>query len=1257
MDNNIFSYSNNANGFMSAEVNERNGCFNFSLHIADIKANNLNGPELSLTLSFDQNSKDDVGFGPALRLSLPYVDVVNHLFVNDKGITVKLDSTNNHPIEPCLLDFKFDRTGDNTFRVLYIDGTTDFYEKKSAQSNRALLIRRENSAANTLKLEWGVTDKLKKIYDDIGSEFLSIRLEGDKYKREITLYGGRRFIYTYNNQDTHTISLPYSSTGQWQSVEKYTVERTLDTIARSYYVINSITQPDGSRHELSYTRLILPSAAQYPSLPAVQKHVLTKDSIVVASSEYVYNSSEDDGDNNAYGLNAVLSIESYSDPLYSLKKPYFYTVEKKEYDHHHNERIKIYRYDKFHNIIQSRTIYKGCSEIDTMNYQTNDISDVANQPRTFKLVKTHSKKYISSTGEFEELYDYKYDDYGNLLEEIDNIKGVKVVYQYYDTLQNAEADLCPKYDFICFIKSQMIIDLISNESRIVSSRKYKCIGSKWPLLILIAEDQNIYSDVHTIYTYDSIGRQKTITLKKGESYRMDELVYLYTNGNLCVEVISSTNDQYNDTLHEFHVYDLLTEQLIEVNEQGSTIAYDYYPDGRLMTETVAKGTEYSCEKKYVYHDKDNSISIIDHAQNEKLIKFSPLGKVIKTYLTIPGVVNEFLSEAFDYNTLGQCYRSTSYDSTVGGRNMQAWESINNYEYSGWGSVERTLKPDGQINIEHYDPVSQVKIKGIEGLPYEERIIDWNSRKITHNNRSSDGTLMSSLSVCHNAFSEMISSVNDKGVYIDYEHDQLGRPTNIKTLFTNDGSQFSIERNIRYSKYDLTGEYKEAITINDIEIGSRDYDGHGRLRTELIGNQKTSFEYTPGSIFYSRIVKNDRDVIDASYNPHLGVYTMLGNNIKTYDSRTGAVLLAERSDLNGALSFKYRFDGRLICETSVHGDNIHEYTLKGLPIYSQYCDGTSKLISYDALQRPTKVADGINLITYEAYDRFSRPLSIRSVGENNFLMRYDYSNLPFSESIATECDGHELIEKYNYTSDGKINIKETSLNGDILNESFSYDPIGRLVTYSVNGSRAPKDPYGNTISAQTFAYDCYGNICKAIVTMADGKIYSQTFTYAEDNPVKLVMIENSNSEYGCHDFYECYDNNNNLLTDESGNSYSYNVYGELKEVRDRSGLLLCAYDYDALGRVIYQRLGDQPIIEYKFNGESLLSLAQADARTYFSYLGDKPIGKRHEKNKHIASFYYITDKGNSPLRVINNDIGTSHGDYVYTPYGNRSALSN
>lgn len=1257
MSSDIFTYSNNTNGFMSIDVNERNGNFNFSLHIIDIKANNLTGPELSLSLAFDQNTKDDAGFGPALIPSLPYIDVVNHLFVNDKRVVIKLDSTNNRPAEPCLLDFQLNRIGNNDFKVIYKDGTTDFFTRKSAQSNKALLIRRENNNAGSIKLEWGVADKLKKIHDDTGNEFLSINLAGDKNNREIVLYGGRYFVYTSHNLDVHTVTLPYDSSGQWRKVEKYTIYSALDNIAKSHYVINKVEIPDGSLHELTYTRLKLPSAAQYPSLPAVKTHKLTKNAIELAFTEYKYGATEgDDSDNNAYGLNAVLSMDSYSDPLYSLKHQYFYTVEKLERDHLNNERVKVCKYDKFHNLIVSKVSFKGCSEVETLNYQANYMVDVAEQSRTFKLVKSHIKQYIVGTDIFEEKYDYNYDDYGNILNEVDHLKGIKIEYQYYDTRQGGLLGLCPEYKFICFMRSQIVTDIKSRESRIVSSRKYICIDAEKPLMILLDEDVNVHSSVVTKYTYDSLGRQDSISIANSDSCRTDAFSYSNVDGYICIDVISSANDGYNDNLHEQHVYDKLTGQLISVKEQGATINYSYYFDGRLMNEVVAKGTDYSCERRYLYNDKDNCVTIIDHAENEKAIQFNALGKVLKTYLTIPGVVNSFLSEEFYYNTLGQCYRSICFDAIITGGGGQSWEMTTNYEYSGWGEVERIIRPDGQIEFELYDPISQVKKKGVMGLPYEERIVDWNGRTITRNLRATDGYLMSSEVISHNGFTETIASVDDKGVQKDFVYDKIGRIVNITTSYISNGTLFQIKHKTSYSSFDLTGEYREEININGIQLGKRTYDGHGRLRTEIIDNEKTSFCYSAGSVFHNKIIKNDNDIIEAIYNPHLGSYTTLGNIVKHYHPRTGAVVLAERSDLEGAISFEYRFDGLLSRETSVYGDNIHEYTLKGLPLMSQYCDGSSKTFAYDSLQRLIKVMDGINLITYESFDNFSRPLLIRSVGESNFDITYDYSGLPFKETITTMSDNCNFVEKYIYTGDGKVNSKETLLNGRALSEYYNYDPLGRLVTYLARGERAPADVHGNTISKQEIIYDDYGNISKSIMTLIDGSHNVERFIYDETYPNKLVMIENSNPEYGCYDLSQYYDKNNNLLSDESGRLYSYNIYGELKEVRDNNGLLLCSYDYDALGRIIYQRVGNQPIIEYKFNGENLLSLEQAGSSTSFYYLGDKPVGKRFRKSSGVSYQNYITDKSNTPVRVAFDSHSNPYVDYTYTPYGDRKTLN-
>ncbi|WP_146184758.1 RHS repeat domain-containing protein [Aeromonas sp. HMWF015] len=1253
-DNNIFSYSNNSNGFISADVNEKNGCFSFVAKLVEIKANNLAGPRMELSLQFAQYNNKDTGFGPGLSASLPYIDLTQHIFANDRGAIVKLNSSNSKPDEPCLLDFKLTRTGTSEYRVIYKDGTQDFY-KVVTGSVCAVLTRRENNLGNGINIEWTPAGKLRRISDDLGKEFLSFNQAQDQDKREISIYGGKAFVFTSHSLNKHIITLPYEHSGEWGNAPRYEISRSPDQIVKTYYIINKILMPDGSLHELKYIRLKMPAGAPSASLPAVSIHKVTKGNENIKYYEYEYTSADPlIGDNNAYGRNANVSFLPFSDPLYSYSKSYYYMVKKTQLDHLDNKMTTTFKYDKFHNLVKSETIYMGCTKTDSYEYSVNMSGNVSAQQPTFKLIKTHLCKYEGANGSFEERFDYSYDDYGNILEEIERQKEKKIVYEYYDTLQQAEADHCPQYPFVTFMKSQTVFDLKNGHSRIVSSRSYTHIDSEKPLSIFISEDHNPYTGLKTSYSYDKNGRQINLNIKNGDFTRSDNLTYSYTKSNLVVEQSSNPSDGYNDPIYERHIYDLLTENIVEYHQQGSTVSYEYLFDGRLKTETVAPGTEFSCSRHYLYNDIENSIVIIDHADNQKKVFFDINGNVLATYFTIPGVVSDFLSEKSLYNSMGQRYRTISYDFDIK-NNETKWESVTNFIYNGWGGIEKVIEPDGKISFDYSDPSTNINHKGVLGLSYEKSMMDTIERTITRNKYDNVGNLMSSMVVKHNCFDETLETSDSNGVHTSFIYDNFGRISSLVTS-AEDGSSV-IRKEVRniYSPYDMTGECIEAVIGNDREVGRRDFDGHGRVRTEFVNNEKTSFSYEPGSLFYNRIIKNDADVIEAKYNNSLGVYEKVGNNNKEYHNRTGAVLFADRSDVDAALSFDYRFDGLLIRETSVYGDNIHEYSFKGLPLRSQFCDGSSKVITYDSNQRISSIIEPTNSIYYDMYDEFSRPLKIRSVGENNFIITHDYSHLPYSYTSRTECDGNVLIECCNYTNESRLSKKSTDFNGAILDESYAYDPLGRLITYVVDGTRKPRDQKGNMISKQEFIYDSYDNITQVTTVFENNEKNIETFVYDDINPTKLVMIKNSNVEYSDYELEGEYDKNNNLLVDETGNQFTYNIYGELREVRDSSGKFLCSYEYDALGRILYQRLADQPLIQYKFNEGRLLSLEQGRGEIIFSYLGNKPIGNVKNLDGNSSHYNYITDMNNSPLRIIKDKETTLSIDYTYTAYGHREVI--
>ncbi|WP_333004362.1 hypothetical protein [Vibrio coralliilyticus] len=1257
MSENIFTYANNYSGFTQGTVNERTGSFDFSINLVKINANGLKGPELDLNLSVNPSSTQDQGFGVGLVLGLPSIDLVNHVFHNTSGVSVKLDVRNTQPVEPALLDFKIQQISGNQFIVKYATGETDYLTADSRRQT-AVLSKRENALGLGLSLDWSVTGELNRIYDDENIEYFSNRRIGFGSTKELSIFSGRYFVSTSESRGIYTITVPYELSGGYADANRYQVFTQLDNRTQ-VRLINRVVLPDNSAHELTYNQyLLLPPGGSTSQLPAVTEHKIQKSGATIKQVNFNFLPEGFNGP-NAYGYGANIPYQEYSDTLYRIRHRYFYKTEKTETDHNGKSTVTTNTYDKFHNLIEVKRVCGACEKQDLMTYFTDDNQDVSKQSKKFKLLKKSEVKYINSGLERTEVVHYEYDDYGNLLSEYDESKGFEIKYIYHNTLLRG-SDECPQYEFVHFLKSQTNFDKVSNSSRIVSYRKYHQLSAMIPNSIIIKEDHNQYSDTVVKYEYYSdkpnIGRLKQQSLIHNGYENKDTYEYVQTGNFLSIKEENYYVSNMNDKLTSENVYDKFSNSIVSKNEQGISVAFDYYFDGRLKQETTAAQTDKEFKQVYYYNDVENTVRVVDQKGNEKTTEYNISGQVTKRWLTIPGVKSNYLSLLNTYNQLGQQVSSTEYDTSLLSSTsipvqQKTWALTIQYQYDDWGELEKVIAPDGQIQFDSFDPVTNVYKSGTQGLILKYQTVNAANRTIKEEYFDAANRKMNTgFTMYLDGFDLPRRRVTDRGVTTSFEYDALDRLVRQKE--TGNDVVGSITTETTYSPYHISSDFIESIAVNDHTLGRREYDGFGRLLKEITGSKETRFTYDQGRLNYSGYVLANGQRLDATFDIELGEYTGVGIVQTRLDDVTGLPISTSRSDIQDSINYEYRFDGEIVRERVGLDENLYEYTLAGARLLSSFSRLDFESIQYDDLQRVKIKQDALNTATYEHYDEFSRVTKIVVTGENPSTIEFDYSQFP-EQVVTTVSQGSDtLTETINFATDGKVSSKSTDLNGSTLDESYTYNSFGQLTNYHAVGARLPKDQYGNTIRSQEFTYDGFGNVSMVDTHFTDESVDSAIFSYASDYPTRLHTVTHSHSDYSNLDFSDAYDDFGNLIKDEKGLSYSFNQYGEMQSVYDESGVEVTRYKYDAQGRLVSQSITEQPDMEYIYSGDGLVSQRQGDFKTNSSVIEGRLIGKRISGNGANVINSYLADSNNTPLKVNKTGDVQGSSEYVYTPYGFR-----
>jgi hypothetical protein len=957
--------------------------------------------------------------------------------------------------------------------------------------------------------------------------------------------------------------------------------------------------------------------------------------------------------------------QAYSDTMYRIKTPYFYRCQKTSVDHEGHSLITTQKFDKFHNIREAKIEYKNCVTTEEITYFSTDNGDISNQDPRLKLIKNHKKQFSNNGSSRTESIFYQFDNYGNLLNEHDPEEGVSITYEYYNTLSGAidnAIEKCPKYDFVYFLKSQSITDTKTDETRTVSRRKYSSLHDS----VCIEEDKNEHSQTTVSYSYcptgDDLGRISAIILESNNHQNTEDSHYEIIDNQLKVTTTTSCSSQDNDSIKNFTLFNMISGEIVEKNEQGRSVRLDYYFDGRLKAEVTAPNSKYECKKEYIYFDSQSKIEEFDSYGNKKSTQYDALGQVREVYLTIPGVIENYLNISNEFNSLGQQITETQHDKTLPSTlqlpiSEQTWALTKKFEYDGWGECFQVTLPDGQIQIDQFDPISLKQVTGIAGQPYSVNQRDpLNRQVITEQFDQNNQKMNVGSTTVYDGFGRIRNSVNHLGVNQEFGHDSLNRVTSTRVHYRHDADVIDFTTSKKYSPYHTSIDFIESVSLDNITLGQRNFDGFGRLIDETIGQTQTSYQYSAGAIHFHKVKLSNGQEVDAHFNSEIGDYTQLGLKHYIPDNLRGTIRNAVREDTGNHVDYEYRFDGLTSVEKNQSDIQQYEYTLFGFPVASKFSSTDHELIEYDDFQRVKSTYDGVNTVNYMNYDPFSRVTKIIVSGANRVEINHDYSNFPYEVITTSIQDADRLIETRQFTNDGKVKTKITNLNNDTLTEHFKYDPVGRLTTYQAEGSRSPKDQYDNTIVSQVFSYDNLNNIRYVKTVFDDASEDHSELIYDISNPTQLMSISHTHASYENVDLHNAYNEFGKLVTDEKGLQYSYDEYGEMRAVYDEHDLLLSSYEYDAVGRLISQSINNEPNIDLIYSGNKLIGQKQGDISVQHLLADNRLVGKKVSSNELEFISSYLTDSSNTPLTVSKKGDVNSTENYLYTAYGYRHLVT-
>jgi len=363
----------------------------------------------------------------------------------------------------------------------------------------------------------------------------------------------------------------------------------------------------------------------------------------------------------------------------------------------------------------------------------------------------------------------------------------------------------------------------------------------------------------------------------------------------------------------------------------------------------------------------------------------------------------------------------------------------------------------------------------------------------------------------------------------------------------------------------------------IQLGRQTFDGLGRQRSVEVAGRITRYHYRAGQLPPASNTLADGQQLAYTYEPHLG-NALLATTCAEGDSEQlryhpQLALPIEASGALGTQRWHFSPSGKPHRDIWEVDGTEHlttwQHSLNGLPLSFSDCAGIDHRYQYDEFGRLSSLTVG-NVRTSLTYDAFSRPLALRTenLDSGQCLSReLSYDNMGREASSTFKVSGTDepasFVQTLTYSNLDQV-VKRTWNDGEHTGtEHFEYDIRGRLVRHTADQASAPRDPFGNVIVEQRFAFNPLDGLREVVSTFADGSQDEASFHYADEDPTQLVAISHTHASWPLR-IELLYDACGRVIGDSLGRSMTWTAQDRLASVTVNGQS--CHYRYNSLGQL-------------------------------------------------------------------------------------------
>ena len=687
---------------------------------------------------------------------------------------------------------------------------------------------------------------------------------------------------------------------------------------------------------------------------------------------------------------------------------------------------------------------------------------------------------------------------------------------------------------------------------------------------------------------------------------------------------------------------------------GSEIIYHHDRLGRVTEEVVAPGTPYVANRRYQY-------VLANGSAVQQAINYTTDIKGVTTRTWLDGLNRPLKVERQDKDALGgdpSLFRTTysatynhlgqlTHETTVDWEGDKNIALTNTFEYDAWGEQYKVTGADGVVRITENDPARQTSTTWIQNIGMPVKVSG--KRRTTLNlfgkedkieALDANGRLVSERRYLYDGLGNCVEQFNEMGVPTRFKYDSFSR---VQTTILPDYTEIHREY-AAHTAAQLPVSMSVVYGGTTSCVGNQTFDGLDRRTTLQVGPRLQQFFYDGGQSQASRMITAGQKTISYTYIPGLAQTPVTSTapddaSIFNYDPHTAQ--LTGSQNLQSEHTFEYNFTGQLVTEawkdhvSGKESATTFTQTLSGRPLSRIDTNGMTCVYAYDHLARIKSVTQGQILATFD-YDE---------LGQMNLISVQDQSSQQIVETRLTFDDqGRETVRHISlggdhpaqtitqsYRDDNRLKNRHLQVGEQTeLLETFGYDQHGRMMEYICEGERQPKDRYGNAIHNQLFTFDALDNITAVYTTFADGTMDEAVSSFAQSDPCQLIRITHSHPDYVLEGEIELeYDENGNLVQDETGQILHYDSQSRLVRVTGTDGQDVSQYRYDAHSSLLGVKHGTEHETLRFYQDDMLCRTEQGDSQAHYLYFDNQPLSQQQQDDP-AQTLLLMTDGKNSVL---------------------------